>query len=309
MRNTTKGVISFLLLAFGIAWISWEIPLRLGVSPQSPLFQLVALPGGFAPAIGAFIVRRWITHEGFADAGLRPNLRKWRYYLVAWLLPLVVAPCIVILAIVLGVGQPDFTLKRALTALAPGNADSLPTIPAYLWAVIPVQLLITALIATPILWGEEFGWRGYLQLRLLKQHPLLAALATGVIWGMWHLPLNIRGYNFPDHPLIGLAVFPVSTTLISIIFGWLRQRTGSVWAASLAHAATNAVGSSLTVSLFMGGPSMIWVGYLGILSWIPLGALSAWIILTGQLKTESSLRERVPPDEGSSKAGYATLKP
>jgi hypothetical protein len=54
---------------------------------------------------------------------------------------------------------------------------------------------------------------------------------------------------------------------------------------------------------------MIWVGYLGILSWIPLGALSAWIILTGQLKTESSLRERVPPDEGSSKAGYATLKP
>lgn len=307
MRNT-KGIISFLLLAFGIAWISWEIPIRLGVSPRSPLFQLVALPGGFAPAIAAFIVRRWITREGFADAGLRPNLRKWRYYLVAWLLPLAVTPCIVILGIALGLGQPDFTLKRALAALAPGNADSLPTIPAYLWVVIPVQLLITALVATPILWGEEFGWRGYLQLRLLKQRPLLAAIATGVIWGMWHLPLNIRGYNFPDHPLVGLVVFPVSTTLISIIFGWLRQRTGSIWASSLAHAATNAVGGSLTTLLFMGSPNMIWVGYLGILSWIPLGALSAWIVLTGQLKTESSSREKVPPDKGASDAGYAALK-
>jgi membrane protease YdiL (CAAX protease family) len=308
MRNTTKGIISFLLLAFGIAWISWEIPIQLGVSPQNPLFQLVALPGGFAPAIAAFIVRRWITHEGFADAGLRPNLRQWRYYLVAWLLPLVVTPCIVILAIALGLGQPDFTLKRALTALAPGNAGSLPTIPAYLWAVIPVQLLITALIATPILWGEEFGWRGYLQLRLLKQHPLLAAIATGVIWGMWHLPLNIRGYNFPDHPLLGLTVFPVSTTLISIIFGWLRQRTSSIWAPSLAHAATNAVGGSLTTLLFMGGPGMIWVGYLGILSWIPLGALSAWIILTGQLKTDSA-SENAQPDKRSSNASYAALEP
>jgi membrane protease YdiL (CAAX protease family) len=79
----------------------------------------------------------------------------------------------------LGLGQPDFTLRRAVAALAPRSAGSLPAIPACLWAVIPVQLLITALLVTPILWGEEFGWRGYLQLRLLGQRPLLAAIATG----------------------------------------------------------------------------------------------------------------------------------
>jgi len=289
-KPTAKGVISFLLLAFGLAWISWEIPIRLGVLPHNPLFQVAALPGGFAPAIAAIIVRRWITHEGFADAGLRPHLRKWPYYLVGWLLPLVMTACIVILAVALGLSQPDFTLKQALAVLAPGNAGSLPAIPGYVWAVLPIQLLITALVATPILWGEEFGWRGYLQLRLLAQRPLLAAIATGVIWGMWHLPLNIRGYNFPDHPLLGLFVFPVSTTLISIIFGWLRLRTGSIWASSLAHAATNAVGGSLTMLLFAGRPGGIFVSYLGILSWIPLGALCAWIVLTGQLKPESAHR-------------------
>jgi membrane protease YdiL (CAAX protease family) len=288
MSNKTKGIISFLLLAFGIAWIAWEIPIRLGMFPHDPLFQLAALPGGFAPAIAAIVVRRWVTREGFADAGLRPNLRRWPYYLVAWLLPLAVTTCVVILAAALGLGQPDFTLKRALAVLAPGNAGPLPTIPSYLWAEIPILFLITALIATPILWGEEFGWRGYLQLRLLSQRPLLAAIATGVIWGMWHYPLNVRGYNFPDHPLLGLAVFPVSTTLISIVFGWLRLRTGSIWASSLAHAATNAVGGSLTMLLFAGGPNLIFVSYLGILSWIPLGILCAWIVLTGQLGPESA---------------------
>ena len=293
MNDRTKGIVIFLLLAFGIAWISWEIPIRLGLSLHSPFFQLAALPGAFAPAIAAIIVRRWITHEGFADAGLRVHLRKWRYYLVGWLLPLVVTAFIVIVAVILGISRPDFTLQRALPTLLPGNAGAMPAIPAYLWAVIPIQLLITALIATPLLWGEEFGWRGYLQLRLLPERPLLAAIATGVIWGMWHLPLNIRGYNFPDQPLLGLLVFPVSTTLISIIFGWLRLRTGSIWASSLAHAATNAVGGSLTTLLFAGGPGGIFVSYLGILSWIPLGALCAWIVLTGQLRQKSTSREDI----------------
>ena len=93
--------------------------------------------------------------------------------------------------------------------------------------------MITALIATPILWGEEFGWRGYLQLRLFGNRPLLGAMVTGLIWGLWHIPINLRGYNFPDHPVLGMLVFTVSTTMLSIIFGWLRIRTGSIWPASL----------------------------------------------------------------------------
>jgi membrane protease YdiL (CAAX protease family) len=285
MNNKTRGIASYLLLAFGMAWILWEIPIRLGVSPRSPLFQLAALPGGFAPAIAAIIVRKWITHEGFADAGLRLNLQKWPYYLVAWLLPLLVTIIIVALAVALGISQPDFSLQRALGALGP-EGSSLPSLPFNIWLVIPFQLLITALVATPILWGEEFGWRSYLQLRLQGQRPLLAAVATGLIWGFWHYPLLLRGYNYPDHPIVGLFVFPVGTILLSIIFGWLRLQTGSIWSSSLAHAATNSIGAGFTTLLFMGGPNWIFVSYLGPLGWIPLGALCAWIVLTGQLKLE-----------------------
>ena len=286
MNSETRGVVVYLLLAFGMAWALWEIPLLFGVSPRNPLFQLAVLPGAFAPAVAAIVVRKWVTREGFADAGLRLNLRRWPCYLVAWLLPLPVTAIIVALAVVLGIGRPDFSLMRALRTLAPEGA-SVPALPPNLLLVVPVQLLITALLATPILWGEEFGWRGYLQMRLLHRRPLLAAVATGLIWGVWHYPLNLRGYNFPNHPLLALVAFPVSTVLLSIIFGWLRLKTGSVWAASLAHAATNAVGGSLTVLLFAGGPDLAFVGYLGLLGWVPLGALCAWIVLGGQLQPEA----------------------
>jgi membrane protease YdiL (CAAX protease family) len=286
MSKSCKGLAWYLFITFAMAWILWEIPIRMGMSLQNPLFQLIAVPGTFSPAVAALVVRKWITREGFADAGLRVNLHQWRYYLVAWFLPLAVALIILILASCLGLSEPDYSLLR-FAKYCMGGLE-LPSPPAYIWAVIPVQLLIGALLGTPLLWGEEFGWRSYLQLRLFEGRPLLAAIITGLIWGVWHYPLNLRGYNYPDDRILGLMVFPVGTILLSIIFGWLRQRTGSIWAASLAHSATNSIGGSLMILLFGGGSNWIFISYLGILGWIPLGALCVWIILTGQLKGEST---------------------
>jgi membrane protease YdiL (CAAX protease family) len=281
-----KGIIVYLLIAFGLAWFLWEIPLRIGLSPDNPLFQLAILPGAFAPAVGAVVVRKWVTQEGFRDAGLRINLRQWRYYIAGWSLPLVVVAVITLLAAFLAITYPDFTLERALRELIP-DGTPLPSIPPGIFVLLPLQFMIVALVATPILWGEEFGWRGYLQIRLMSNRPLLAAISTGLIWGLWHLPINLRGYNFPGNPLLGMLVFMVSAVMLSIIFGWLRVRTGSIWSASLAHSATNAVGGSLTLLLFMGGPNWIFVSYVGVLAWVPLGIICAWIVATGQL-TESS---------------------
>jgi membrane protease YdiL (CAAX protease family) len=284
MPDRRKGVLWYIVLSFGIAWLLWEIPIRLGLSPLSPLFQLAALPGAFAPAISAIIVRRWITREGFADAGLRLNLKaNWRHYLLAWLLPVPVTLIVVALAWILGLSTPDFSLARVASMVAE-NAE-VPPVPSYLWALLPLQLLLNSLLVTPLLWGEEFGWRGYLQLRLFAGRPLLAALSTGMIWSLWHLPLNLRGYNFPNQPVLGMVVFTVGTVLLSIIFGWLRLKTGSIWPASLAHAATNAFGGSMTLLLFAGDPQWIFVSYLGLLGWLPLGALCAWIVASGRLRT------------------------
>src|SRR5271157_2266882 len=111
MKNR-KGVVAYLLIAFGMAWAIWEIVFRLGISLDNRLFMIYTFPAAFAPAVAAFIVRKWVTREGFADAGLRLNLRKWPYYLVAWLLPLLVVGCVVVLAPFFGIGAADFSLVR-----------------------------------------------------------------------------------------------------------------------------------------------------------------------------------------------------
>jgi len=288
VSKNTKGIISYLAIAFGLAWLLWEIPLRLGNFEGTSMFQLIIVPGAFAPAIAALVVRKWITGEGFADASLYPKFKQsWRYYLFSLLLPFIVTATIAVLAAASGIGKANLEIQQSITAILPG-ANINPSMTSFLWIVLPFQFAFNAVLATPLLWGEEFGWRGYLQLRLFPERPLLAAVLTGIIWGIWHYPLNLRGYNYPEHPLLGLLVFPVSCILLSIILGWLRTKSGSIWTVCLAHSATNAIGGTLTLLLFLGRADFLFTGYLGILSWLPLGAIAAWIVFTGRLKAEKA---------------------
>ena len=280
-RTRLVGIISYLVLAFGVAWGSWELLLPAGLTSRT-LFSLYALPGAFAPALATFIVRKWITREGFADAGLALNLSKWRYYLVAWFLPFLGIGFILICAPLLGFPHPDFSLSHlGAQAKLPRALQGVNVV-----VVILVSLTTTALLATPVLFGEEFGWRGYLQLRLFPGRPTLAAIATGVIWGVWHWPAIVRGYEFGGNPIIVTGAFCVGAILSSIIFGWLREKSGSVWVTSLAHSATNAIGGSVTALWFPDRSDWIFVSYLGVLGWIPLALVCA-LILAGRARDRS----------------------
>jgi len=37
MKNR-RGVVAYLLIAFGMAWACWEVPIRLGISMSNTLF-------------------------------------------------------------------------------------------------------------------------------------------------------------------------------------------------------------------------------------------------------------------------------
>lgn len=286
MNTKTKGILSYLILAFGITWIIWEIPLQKGLARPDPLFRLMVLCGSFGPALAGIVVRKWITREGFSDAGLRLNTRKWQYYIAAWCLPLAVAFCIALLVVLLGLGNPDFSPKPDFVALTPGM--QLPPLSSGVaFILFVVQLMVIAVLFVPLHWGEEFGWRSYLQIRLLSDRPVLAAVATGIIWAVWHYPLIVRGFNYPENPGLGLILYPVSTILLSIYFGWLRLKTKSIWSTCLAHSAANVVGVSIVGYLFVAGPTTLSVIHLDVLMWVPLGILCAWIVLTGRLSPEN----------------------
>jgi CAAX protease family protein len=274
MKQTALGITAYLVLAFGLAWAIWMFPLWLGLSPQSALYPTVILIGAFAPALACFVVRKWVTREGFADAGLALSPDKWPYYLWALLIPLALAFAIAALAPHLGQPAPDYALAPA-PALLPGAAAprSLP--------VVIAMLTLYTIVTTPILWGEEFGWRGYLQLRLFASHPLLAAIATGLIWGVWHYPLLMLGTELPGHPQLVLVIFPVYTVLLSIVFGWLRTRSGSIWPSSLSHSAINHLRSPLIALLFPAVADRLGLTLIGL---AVLGVIAIAVVVAGGLK-------------------------
>jgi membrane protease YdiL (CAAX protease family) len=290
MTMKTRGVLAYLLLAFGLAWsMIFVARLLLGLSLENSLVQI---PIAFSPAIAAVIVRRWITKEGFGDAGLALHLRSgWAYYLVAWLFPLIAVGVVIGLATMLGISRPDLS---QLGTFFPGV--QLPG-----WASL-LLLMGVPILMMPLFWGEEFGWRGYLQIRLLSHSPLKAAIATGFIWAVWHYPLYFLGYSEYANPFIGLVTSTVFAILLAIILAWLRLSTRSVWSSSLAHAGTNMVLATLSTALLVGGAKIDWA-VNDLLQSVPLAVICAWIILSGQLRAD------MVPDQRSAPTNRASAPP
>ncbi|WP_414166488.1 CPBP family intramembrane glutamic endopeptidase [Streptoverticillium reticulum] len=230
-----KGTVWFLVIAFGGSWACILIAyFGCGLSMVNPLAQL---PFGIMPALAAIVVRRWITKEGFADAGLALRLRgAWPYYLAAWLGPLVLAAASCGVAAALGLWHPDLS---ALDELAGG-------MPA--WVFVLALMLVVPLL-TPVYAGEEFGWTGYLRQRLFPGRPALATAVTGLVWASWHYPLALTDYISFPRLLIGLTVWTGSFLLQEVLLAWLFTRSRSIWTVSLAHGGNNMVLSLLTGTL------------------------------------------------------------
>ena len=92
--------------------------------------------------------------------------------------------------------------------------------------------------------GEEIGWRGFLLPRLqtaLNGRP--AALLTGLIHGLFHLPLILLTTVYDD---IGSrwVIAPMAVLVITgggVTYAWLRDHSHSVWPVAIAHNAVNTV--------------------------------------------------------------------
>src|SRR6266852_4542495 len=112
-----RGIGCYLVLAFGLTWaIEFAVLVLPGVrlDQNPPPWTRAVLAGVmWMPAISAFIVRRWITREGFASAGLR--LGPWRAYLTIWLVMPFLFAAIYLITWLLGLGRVDLELHQFMT--------------------------------------------------------------------------------------------------------------------------------------------------------------------------------------------------
>jgi uncharacterized protein len=91
--------------------------------------------------------------------------------------------------------------------------------------------------------GEEIGWRGFLVPVLAQRFNFTGiALASGLIWALWHFPLIVFGtYSSSAPKWVALLCFTVMIIATGAMAAWLRLKTGSVWPAAMLHACHNAV--------------------------------------------------------------------
>jgi len=273
MINATdkKRIYIFLAFAFGISWVTGLILYLTGGLENSQVYEiaggqvslaLILLPTFymFGPAI-ANIFTRWVTREGKQNLNLRPDFERgrWVHFLAAWVLPgvlTIIGMALFFLVFPRYYDSGLTTLQVQMELAGAGNVSPL--------VIVVVQSLQAILIA-PLLnaiptFGEEFGWRGYLQPKLMPLGGRKAILLTGVIWGVWHWPVIFMGYNYGfDYfgaPVLGPLAMVWFTVVTSALFGWVTIKTDNVWPAVIGHGALNGI-AALSLLFIQGEPSTL----------------------------------------------------
>lgn len=271
-----RRIVIYLLFAFGIAWATALVIWRTGGLTNSPLLltapfplslatALMATTYMFAPAL-AVVLTRLVTREGWGNAWLRPRLRTgWPYWLAGWIGPgiLTLAGGALFFAIFPRFFDPQLgALQEMLDAQAAqlGQEVALPiSLPMLAVAQTAQAMLIAPLINSLFTFGEEWGWRGYLQPKLMTGLGWRRTmLLMGVIWGVWHWPLIFMGYeygfDYPGAPWLGPLVFLWFTFVVGTFLGWLTLKGKSVWPAVIGHAAVNGI-AALPALFIQGEPN------------------------------------------------------
>jgi uncharacterized protein len=186
------------------------------------------------------IAMRW-RDEDYRDYGL--TLRAWRQDVKLFLLlSLLVGPLFFLgfAAWVELIPHLPPELARLLTPHS-GPAHFSPRLPPRFAEWVIDQVFVVAL-------PEEFFYRGYMQTRLRDAWPggrkVLGARLGPAFW--------VTAVLFALGHLAIFQVWRLSVFFPALLFGWMRERTGTVLGAALFHAACNLYIRFLEVSFFGG---------------------------------------------------------
>ena len=266
-KENIKRLGLYLLIAFALSLllIVFRKPMETSARVSFIITQLFS----FSPAIACLITRA-VTKEGFGDMKLHFNFHgNFRWYLLAFAVPLM---C--------------FSASQLLPVIMSGYGSRLSGFTAdNVLSVIFILMGQSAVVSAGLL-GEELGWRGYMNRKL---EPLVGTLGTcligGIIWGLWHFPIDISNYlggygsfSFSMKSAFGRLVL---LTCFGVFLMWLTKKTDSIFPAVVAHFMFNASQNAI-MELFMESdiPEDTDLGKLAdVFQYIPMAVLAVIFML------------------------------
>lgn len=256
-----KRIWIFLLITFVLTYcveIFIIMPLAGSTDMGAAMFaQLLKASVMFIPAFGV-IVTRAFTKEAFVGKSMMIHLKlkgNLRYYAFVWFgfAGLILFGAAIYFLIFPSKFDPQMGYAKLLLTTSQAQAAGQMTMEETIseeevWHSV-LRQVIMGIALSPFAnflncFGEEWGWRGYLLPKLRKQFKIVPALLiSGVIWGVWHMPLIIMGHNYGvgyrGYPVVGILAMCVFCTVIGIILSYVTIKTESCIPAVLGHGMLN----------------------------------------------------------------------
>lgn len=276
MDIDVKRVGLFIGFTYLFSWAIVILFIALGGTWNSPYTSVILIAFMFIPSIVAIILQKMVCKEPLKEPlgiSFKPN----RYFLVAWLLP----PVIALVTLGISLLLPGIQYAPGLEGMVERFRYSLTTAqleelqrqivksPIHPFWIAMLQGLIAGPTVNAIAgFGEELGWRGFLQKELGKLDFWKSSMMIGIVWGVWHTPIILQGHNYPQHPSVGVIMMIVFTLLLAPIFSYIRIKAKSVIAAAIIHGSLNAT-VGLAIMPIRGGDDLT-VGVTGLSGFIVL---------------------------------------
>lgn len=103
--------------------------------------------------------------------------------------------------------------------------------------LLPINFFVVFLA----FFGEEYGWRYYLQPLLQKRFGIRkGVILLGIIWGLWHLPIDFFYYS-PDAGLVAAVSQQITCITLGIFFAYAYGKTKNIWVPVILHYLNNSL--------------------------------------------------------------------
>lgn len=266
----------FLYVCFGISFIAGGAFHFLGGDLSSASGMFFASAYMLIPLISVIITQLIFGEKPFSDVGVSFKINKW--WFVAWLL----MPVVNILAMFASTLLPGVSLDPNSELVRLAIADmSTKGLEIDGWGLLAITIVGSLFAGFTInaffAFGEEIAWRGFLPRVMSDWGFWKKSLIIGIIWGFWHMPLIFMGHNYPDHPIAGVFMMILLCVVMTPVFLYLREKSGSTMVAAIAHGTLN--GSAGISVMYLAGGNDLLCGTTGLVGIIILVILDLLIYL------------------------------
>lgn len=205
---------------------TWVVSFALFTDPEldtNSIFVIIPLVLAlFFPAILAFIFKK-IEYENIKiKSQFSVKTLNNKSLLFAIIYPIVFILLCFLISLILNMGEVDYTKIPNLSDV--------------------IQIILSIFINMIILFGEEYGWRGYLLPELSKDYgKIKATVIVGIVWALFHIPvifLSAKASGMSE-PLIVCLVQAVVVFVFSFSYSYCYYLSENLIPILLMHSIWN----------------------------------------------------------------------